>query len=177
MTQEEDYYKVLTTPVANAALQAASFLAPGSDIDFSPTRTRRLYTDPLSGLTWNRPLNRSPKPAQLSIPRLALAANAALGGLDYLQGKAEGEDDTRALTGAIGSTLGGFAGGTAASVGFGKTLQAIKGGASAGGSYGKLFGTKGRIAGALIGGLGGMAGAFLGGYGADRVDDFIRGVQ
>lgn len=177
MDENQDYLSIFATPAINFAAQAASFLAPGTEADFSHTRTRRLYTDPITGATWNRPLNRPPKPAQLSIPRLAIPANIALGGLDYLQGKAEGEDDERALTGAIGSTLGGFGGGAIASTQFGKAVQAFKGGANAGGSYGKLFGTKGRIAGALIGGLGGMAGSFLGGYAADRIDDAVRGIR
>ena len=165
----------LTTPAINFASQAASFLAPGTEADFSYTRTRRIYQDPFTGIEWNRPLKRPPQPAKLSIPRFAIPINLALGGIDYLQGKAEGEDDARALTGAIGSTLGGFAAGSAAATQFGKGLQAFKGGAAAGGSYGKLFGTRGRIAGALIGGLAGMGGSFLGGYTADRIDDAVRG--
>jgi hypothetical protein len=75
-------------------------------------------------------------------------------GLDYSQGKDEGEDDIRAGVGAVGSTLGGWKG------------------ALAGAGAGSAFGPVGTVVGGIIGGT---AGGFLGGWGADRADDLIRG--
>ncbi len=78
----------------------------------------------------------------------------AFAGLDYADGKSQGEDDTRAIAGAAGSTLGGW------------------GGAAAGAAIGAPGGPIGMLAGGLIGGA---IGGFGGGWGADRADELIRG--
>jgi hypothetical protein len=78
---------------------------------------------------------------------------------DYAQGKAEGEDDIRAATGAAGSAAGGW-GGALAGAAVGQALIPIP------------------LVGAGIGAIaGGIGGSFLGGYGADRVDQIARGNQ
>lgn len=80
--------------------------------------------------------------------------DAVFAGLDYAEGKTQGEDDIRALAGATGSTLGGW------------------GGAVAGGTAGTaILPGVGTVAGAI---LGGMAGSTVGGYAADRVDETLR---
>lgn len=88
--------------------------------------------------------------------------DAVFGGLDYVDGKASGEDDIRAGAGAVGSTLGGW------------------GGAASGAALGATIGSVVPFVGTAIGGAvgaiaGGSAGGFAGGYGADRLDEIIRG--
>lgn len=80
----------------------------------------------------------------------------AFAGMDYAQGKQDGEDDIRAAAGAAGSTAGGW------------------GGALAGAAAGAALGPVGMGLGAIAGGMGG---SFLGGWGADRADEFVRGDQ
>lgn len=88
--------------------------------------------------------------------------DAAFAGLDYYEGRQQGEDDIRASAGAAGSTAGGW------------------GGAMAGAKIGAGLGAFGGPVGAVVGGtagsvVGGIAGSFAGGYGADRVDETLRG--
>jgi hypothetical protein len=82
------------------------------------------------------------------------AAPVLFAGLDYATGKAEGEDDIRALAGAGGALVGGMKG------------------AATGAALGSVAGPVGTIVGGLIGGA---AGSFAGGWGADRIDDVVRG--
>lgn len=90
--------------------------------------------------------------------------NLAFGAFDYASGKAEGEDDIRALAGATGNTAGGWAGGAA-----GATKGALLGTLLLGPGIGTaLGGTAGGIA-------GGILGSTAGGWLADRGDDLIRG--
>jgi hypothetical protein len=74
--------------------------------------------------------------------------------LDYMAGKAEGEDDFRAGAGAVASGLGGWKG------------------ALAGAGAGSMFGPLGTAVGGIAGGI---AGGFAGGWTADRLDEGIRG--
>ena len=76
--------------------------------------------------------------------------------LDYMAGKAEGEDDFRAGAGAVASGLGGWKG------------------ALAGAGLGSALGPAGTLAGGIAGG---MAGSFAGGWTADRLDETVRGKQ
>lgn len=81
------------------------------------------------------------------------------GGIDYAAGKMAGEDDARALAGAVGATL---LGGVGAAAGA-KVLGAVA-------ANNKFL----PIAGSLAGGY---AAGTLGGYLADRGDDALRGEQ
>lgn len=81
-------------------------------------------------------------------------APVAFAGLDYAMGKAEGEDDIRAVAGAGGALVGGMKG------------------AASGAAMGSVAGPVGTVVGGLIGGT---VGSFAGGWGADRVDDLVRG--
>jgi hypothetical protein len=74
--------------------------------------------------------------------------------LDYMAGKAEGEDDFRAGAGAVASGLGGWKG------------------ALAGAGAGSMFGPLGTAVGGIAGGI---AGSFAGGWTADRLDETVRG--
>jgi hypothetical protein len=74
--------------------------------------------------------------------------------LDYMAGKAEGEDDFRAGAGAVASGLGGWKG------------------ALAGAGAGSMFGPLGTAVGGIAGGI---AGGFAGGWAADRADELVRG--
>jgi len=89
--------------------------------------------------------------------------NVAFGAFDYASGKAEGEDDIRALAGATGNTVGGWAGGA--------------GGAAAGAALGTmLLPGIGTAIGGVIGGLaGGIGGSTAGGWAGDRADELVRG--
>lgn len=83
-------------------------------------------------------------------------------GLDYKQGKDEGEDDFRAAGGAGASTIGGW------------------GGAVAGGTAGAAIGSVVPGLGTAIGGavgavVGSMGGGFGGGWLFDRADETVRG--
>lgn len=91
--------------------------------------------------------------------RVAGFLNKALPGvgavIDYAGGKADGEDDFRAIAGAAGSGLGGWGG-------------AVKGAA--------IGGAIGSAPGAFIGGIiGGIGGSIAGGWTADRLDETVRG--
>lgn len=91
--------------------------------------------------------------------RVAGFLNKALPGvgavIDYAGGKADGEDDFRAIAGAAGSGLGGW--------------QGMVKGAAIGGAIGSAPG-------AFIGGLvGGIGGSIAGGWAADRLDETVRG--
>lgn len=107
--------------------------------------------------------------ANMSIARLAgsaftgLAKNIGVmglvgGGIDYAAGKMAGEDDARALAGAVGATL---LGGVGAAAGA-KALGAV--------AANKFLPVAGSLAGGYTAGT-------LGGYLADRGDDVIRGEQ
>lgn len=91
--------------------------------------------------------------------------DAIFAGLDYKQGKDEGEDDLRALGGAGASAAGSWAG------------------AVSGGTTGAAIGTAlGGPVGTVIGGAIGTIGGGLGGGNAanwafDRADEFVRGSQ
>lgn len=75
--------------------------------------------------------------------------------IDYAGGKADGEDDFRAIAGAAGSGLGGWGG-------------MVKGAA--------IGGAIGSAPGAFIGGIiGGIGGSIAGGWAADRLDETVRG--
>ncbi|MGB6301119.1 MAG: hypothetical protein WBF90_33765 [Rivularia sp. (in: cyanobacteria)] len=88
--------------------------------------------------------------------------DAAFAGLDYYDGKQQGEDDIRATAGATGSTFGGWGG----------AMAGAKIGTSLGAFGGPLGMAVGGTAGSIVGGI---AGSFAGGYGADRVDETLRG--
>lgn len=106
----------------------------------------------------------------MSVARLAgsaltgLAKNIGVmglvgGGIDYAAGKMAGEDDARALAGAVGATL---LGGVGAAAGA-KALGAVA-------ANNKFLPIAGSVAGGYIAGT-------AGGYLADRGDDAIRGEQ
>jgi hypothetical protein len=99
----------------------------------------------------------------LRIGKLAGKAVPVIGGvLDYAAGKAEGEDDIRALAGATGSAAGTWGGAAA--------------GAAAGAAIGSVVPVVGTVIGGAVGGiLGGMGGGSAGGWVADRIDDAVRG--
>jgi hypothetical protein len=94
-----------------------------------------------------------------------IVSNAIGVPLDYMAGKAEGEDDFRAGAGAVASGLGGWGGATQ--------------GAASGAALGTIIAPGvGTAIGGVIGGIaGGMAGGFAGGWTADRADELVRGKQ
>lgn len=103
-------------------------------------------------MSWTKPLGWLGRSVTSLGPLDALGA-----GMDYVQGKEEGEDDVRAIAGAAGSTAGGW-GGAMAGAALGTAAIPIP-----------VVGTAvGAIAGSMLGG-------FAGGWGADRADELIRG--
>ena len=104
-----------------------------------------------------------------TVGKVAKVGLPVLGGvLDAGIGLAEGEDPTRAIAGAAGSTAGGAAG--------------AWGGALAGAAIGAplapfTFGASSAIGGVIGGVAGAIGGSMLGGWGADRLDQKVRGQQ
>lgn len=103
-------------------------------------------------MSWTKPLG------WLGRSMTSLGPLDALGaGMDYVQGKEEGEDDVRAIAGAASSTAGAW-GGAMAGAALGTAAIPIP------------------VVGSAVGAIAGsMLGGFAGGWGADRADELIRG--